>query len=84
MAAELWQRLIGTNELYAETIVAHPDGRPLRVSYAGHGTTIDGCWHALMVMLSVRVEPGGAELIKADKGAPADGRQRRSRPASVT
>jgi DNA-binding CsgD family transcriptional regulator len=66
----LWEQLLSTNELYAETRVAHADGRVLRVSYAGHGTTIDGRWHALMVMLSVRLEPDGEELIGTGDGAP--------------
>jgi DNA-binding CsgD family transcriptional regulator len=45
----------------------------VRVSYAGHGTTIDGRWHALMVMLSVRLEPNGVELIgTGDGGFPQD------------
>ena len=65
---KLWQQLRSTNELYAETLVTHADGSALRVSYAGHGTTIDGRWHALMVMLSVRSEPDGEELISADRG----------------
>lgn len=66
---KLWQQLLSTNELYAETLVTHADGRALRVSYAGHGTTIDGRWHALMVMLSVRFEPDGEELIGTHEGA---------------
>jgi PAS domain S-box-containing protein len=66
---KLWQQLRSTNELYAETLVTHADGRALRVSYAGHGTTIDGRWHALMVVQSVRFEPDGEELISTDKGA---------------
>jgi DNA-binding CsgD family transcriptional regulator len=65
---KLWQQLRGTNELLAETLVAHADGRPLRVRYAGHGTTIDGRWHALMVVLSVRSEPDGEELLRTDNG----------------
>ncbi len=68
----LWQQLLRTNELYAETVVTHADGKPLRVSYAGHGTTIDGRWHALMVVLSVRFAPDGEELISTDRGASPD------------
>jgi DNA-binding CsgD family transcriptional regulator len=64
---KLWHELLGSNVLYAETVVAHPDGRLRRVSYAGHGTKIDGLWHALMVVLSVRLEPGGDQLVGADK-----------------
>lgn len=66
---KLWQQLLSTNELYAETLVTHADGRVLRVSYAGHGTTIDGRWYALMVVLSVRFEPEGQELISTGNGA---------------
>jgi YD repeat-containing protein len=69
LADKLWQRLRSSNELYAETLVTHADGRALRVSYAGHGTLIEGRWHALMVVLSVRFEPDGEELIGTDKGA---------------
>lgn len=71
LADKLWQQLMSTNELYAETLVTHADGRAVRVSYAGHGTTIDGRWHALMVVLSVRSEPDGEELISTDHGASA-------------
>lgn len=66
---KLWQQLLSTNQLYAETLVTDADGRALRVSYAGHGTTIDDRWHALMVVLSVRLEPDGEELIGTDDGA---------------
>jgi DNA-binding CsgD family transcriptional regulator len=66
---KLWQQLLSTNELYAETLVTRADGRALRVSYAGHGTTIDGRWYALMVVLSVRLEADGQELVSTDKGA---------------
>lgn len=59
LAEKLWQQLVSTNKLHTETLVTHPDGRLRRVRYAGHGTMIDGRWHALMVMLSVRVEPDG-------------------------
>jgi PAS domain S-box-containing protein len=65
---KLWRQLLSSNELYAETVVMHPDGTLRRVCYAGHGTTIEGLWHALMVVLSVRLEPGGEELIGADEG----------------
>jgi DNA-binding CsgD family transcriptional regulator len=70
---KLWEQLRRTNQLYAETLVAHTDGRALRVSYAGHGTTLDGCWHALMVVLSVRIEPDGEELIGAVTSESSDG-----------
>ena len=64
---KLWHQLLSADELYAETVVAHPDARLRRVSYAGHGVTIDGVWHALMVVLSVRLEPDGDELIGAGR-----------------
>lgn len=70
----LWEQLRGTNEVLAETLVAHPDGRALRVSYAGHGTTIDGYWHALVVVLSVRSEPDGEELLGPDTAASSTSR----------
>jgi len=35
----------------------------MRVSYAGHGMTIDGRWLALIITPSARFEPDGAELI---------------------
>ena len=69
----LWQRLRGTNQVLANTLVAHPDGRRLRVSYAGHGTMIDGHWHALMVVLSIRAEPDGKELIRTCSGGSLSG-----------
>ena len=58
-----WKQLLDTNEVYGEELVSDRDGKPLRVSFAGHGTTIDGRWLALFVALSARLEPGGAELI---------------------
>lgn len=72
---KLWEQLRGTNEVLAETLVAHADGRSLRVSYAGHGTIIDGHWHALMVVLAVRCEPEGEELLHTDAGASSTGMQ---------
>lgn len=69
----LWEQLRDTNEVLAETLVAHADGRSLRVSYAGHGTTIDGRWHALMVVLSVRCEPEGEELLRTDTAPSSNG-----------
>jgi DNA-binding CsgD family transcriptional regulator len=71
----LWDQLRGTNQVLANSLVAHPDGRRLRVSYAGHGTTIDGHWHALMVVLSIRSEPEGEELIRTGPGASRTGLQ---------
>lgn len=69
----LWEQLRGTNEVLTESLVAHPDGRSLRVSYAGHGTTIDGYWHALMVVLAVRSEPEGEDLLGTETGGASGG-----------
>jgi PAS domain S-box-containing protein len=63
----LWEELVRTNEVYAEHLISHRSGTPLRVSIAAHGTTIDGRWHALLVILSARFEPNGAELIGTHK-----------------
>jgi len=58
-----WKQLLLTNELYAERVVEHSSGAPMRVSYAAHSTSIDGQWMALIVALSAHVEPDGVELI---------------------
>jgi len=59
----LWDQLVRTNELYAEHLVSR-SGRPhMRIGFAAHATAIDGQWLALLVILSARVEPDGAELI---------------------
>ena len=63
----LWEELLRTNEVYTEHVISHRSGTPVRVSIAAHGTTIGGRWHALLVILSARVEPNGAELIGAHK-----------------
>jgi DNA-binding CsgD family transcriptional regulator len=60
----LWEQLLRDNEVYAEHLVSHRSGTPLRVSFAAHGTTIDGRWLALFVALSARFEPDGTELIR--------------------
>jgi DNA-binding CsgD family transcriptional regulator len=60
-----WAELLRTNELYGEDIVTHVNGEHLHVSYAAHATTVDGIWMALIVTLSVRRHPNGAELIGA-------------------
>jgi PAS domain S-box-containing protein len=60
-----WQRLLRTNELYGERVVAHPSGRSLRVSFAAHATMVDTQWLALFVTLSAKLEPNGIELICA-------------------
>jgi DNA-binding CsgD family transcriptional regulator len=61
--SEPWDRLLATGELYGERVVAYPNRRPVRVSYAAHAIDVNGQWRALFVTLSARVEPGGAELI---------------------
>ncbi|MBV8431615.1 MAG: PAS domain S-box protein [Solirubrobacterales bacterium] len=64
-ASHEWQKLLRKNELYGERVIAHPSGRSLRVSYAAHGTEVNGRWLALFVTLSAKLEPHGIELIKA-------------------
>ena len=58
-----WDQLIRTNEFYGERIVEHAGGNLIHVSYAAHTTTVGGEWMALIVTLSARLEPDGAELI---------------------
>jgi DNA-binding CsgD family transcriptional regulator len=58
-----WAELLRTNELYGEDIVTHVNGSRMHVSYAAHATTLNGRWLALIVTLSARVQPDGAELI---------------------
>jgi DNA-binding CsgD family transcriptional regulator len=60
-----WQELLRENELYGERVISHPSGKPMRISYAAHATTVNGQWRALFVTLSAKVEPHGAELIGA-------------------
>jgi PAS domain S-box-containing protein len=64
-ASQEWQKLLRKNELYGERVIAHPSGRSMRVSYAAHGTEVNGRWLALFVTLSAKLEPHGTELIKA-------------------
>lgn len=70
MAARDWQELLRDSELYGERVVSHPSGKPMRVSYAAHATSVDGKWMALFVTLSAKIEPRGKELISASD--PAD------------
>lgn len=63
----LWEQLVRTNELYAEHLVSHRSGTSMRVSFAAHGTTSGGRWLALLVVLSARFQPGGAELIATNE-----------------
>ncbi len=69
-----WRRLLRNNELYGERVIEHPSGRTLRVSFAAHATSLDGEWRALLVTLSARPEPNGAELIVAVHPSGEDGR----------
>jgi PAS domain S-box-containing protein len=61
-----WRRLLRNNELYGERVIEHPSGRTLRISFAAHATSLDGEWRALLVTLSARPEPNGAELVAVD------------------
>jgi DNA-binding CsgD family transcriptional regulator len=58
-----WEHLFRANEFYGDRIVEHPGGTLIHVSYAAHATTVGGEWMALIVALSARLEPDGAELI---------------------
>jgi DNA-binding CsgD family transcriptional regulator len=71
-----WNQLLRTNELYGERLISFGAQKQMRVSYAGHATTVSDRWLALFVTLSARLEPDGAELI----GTPPTGA--RSGPAS--
>jgi DNA-binding CsgD family transcriptional regulator len=77
----LWARFMRIGELYGEKVVQVSAGRPLRVSFAAHATTVDQQWRALFVILSAMFEPGGEQLIT---GLPAVGSGHASsrRPAS--
>jgi PAS domain S-box-containing protein len=66
-ASQEWQKLLRANELYGERVISHPSGKSMRVSYAAHGTEINGRWLALFVTLSAKLEPHGAELINATR-----------------
>jgi PAS domain S-box-containing protein len=72
-----WQHLLQKNELYGERVISPRSGRPLRISYAAHATTIDGEWRALFVTLSAKLEPHGNELI----GATPPGAERGESPS---
>ncbi len=74
-----WQHLLRENELYGERVISHPSGKPMRVSYAAHATTINGEWRALFVTLSAKLEPQGRELIGA--AAPGENPDQRPGPA---
>jgi PAS domain S-box-containing protein len=57
-----WEKLLRTNELYAQGTIVHGNGSKMRVSYAAHGTTFGDTWLALIVTVSARFL-NGAELI---------------------
>lgn len=59
-----WDQLVSTGEVYGERVVQHACGAPIRVSFAGHATSVNGRWLALLVALSVHLEPDGRELIR--------------------
>ena len=58
-----WEQLVSSNQLYGERVVRHANGTQLQVAYAAHGTTLGGRWLAVVVTLSARFRPGGADLI---------------------
>lgn len=66
-----WETLVNTGELYSERVV-QGSGRPMRVGYAAHPTSVDGRWLALFVVLSAHLEPEGEELI-GSVSSPAGG-----------
>lgn len=66
-----WDELLRTGELYDERVV-RGSGPPMRVSFAAHETSVDHEWHALVVVLSARVEPEGEELIGSISPAASD------------
>jgi DNA-binding CsgD family transcriptional regulator len=65
-----WRDLLRDHELYGERLISHPSGKPMRVSYAAHATTVDGEWRALFVTLSAKLEPNGTDLIHAAPPSP--------------
>jgi DNA-binding CsgD family transcriptional regulator len=60
-----WERLLQTNEIYGERVLADGSGKLLRISFAGHGTTASGRWQVLFVTLSAQLQAGDAELVGA-------------------
>lgn len=67
VADRLWEHLLRTNEVYGEHLVSHRSGRTMHVSFAAHGTTIGDRSLALLVILSARFQPSGAELIATNE-----------------
>jgi DNA-binding CsgD family transcriptional regulator len=82
LADAAWARFMRTGELYGERVIRVSDGRPLRVSFAGHETQVDEQWRALFVIVSAMFEPDGGELINGVPAAPADTPLHRSAPNS--
>ena len=70
VADATWARFLRTGELYGETVVRVSAGRPLRVTYAAHATSVDEQWRALFVIVSATFEPDGEQMIN---GLPAVG-----------
>lgn len=68
---ESWDELLRTGELYDERVV-RGSGPPMRVSFAAHETSVNREWHALVVVLSARIEPEGQELIGSTSPAATD------------
>lgn len=66
-----WDELVNTGSFYGERLVRASTGPALRVSFAAHGTHVDGRWLALFVVLSAHVEPEGEELIGPLAGSDA-------------
>jgi PAS domain S-box-containing protein len=71
--AARWEKLIHTSHLYGDRVIKHANGTQLNVSYAAHGTTLDGRWVALVVTLSARFQPDGPELIGSPPPEPPRG-----------
>jgi PAS domain S-box-containing protein len=74
-ADAMWERLVRTDELYGESVVAHANGTHMDVSYAAHATTVGDRWLALIVTLSARFRPDGPELLGAAEVACPNGTQ---------
>lgn len=69
-----WERLLRTDELYAERTIEHVGGAHIRISFAAHATTFSDRWMALFVILSASFHPDGPELIGQAQVDSSDGR----------
>lgn len=69
-----WERLLKTDELYAERTIEHVGGVHIRISFAAHATTLSDRWLALFVILSASLYPDGPELIGPAQVDSSDGR----------